>query len=489
MAGGLVAASVPPWGFWPLAFAGVAMLAWRLDGQRPRTRAWIGLVFGLGLFGPTLFWIREFHSVGYVLLLLLEGSFFAATAAIVPADRSRMAAIVALPAAYVLAESARGAVPFGGLPMGGLPLGQVTGPLAPSARLGGAYLLTGLGVAIGAAATAALWRRWRLAAALVAVPVALSALGLASPEGTAGERIDVTIVQGGGARGFRAVDSDPSDVLEAHLLVSENVTGPVDVLLWPENTIDVPSLDGSVESDALSAVAVETAATVVAGVTEDAGDDNFQNVAVAWDPEGRIVDRYIKVRRVPFGEYVPLRELLERIVDLSVLPRDAVSGDGAGVLQTPAGDFGVAISYEVFFSERGRSAARSGGQALLVPTNAASFTTSQVPTQEVAAARLRAWETGRWVLMSAPTGYGAVIDPDGRVLGRTTLSQPELLRGTAELRSGRTVYVALGDLPVVLVSVALVAFAWWRALSRAPAGSSWRPRRADARSVSASASA
>ena len=482
-AGLLVALSVPPWGYWPLAFPGIAVLALALDGQRARRRALLGLLFGFGLFGPTLFWISEFHAVGYVLLLLLEGGFFAGAMALVPADRSRVAGLVALPAAYVVAEWLRGVIPFGGLPMGGLPLGQVTGPLVPSARIGGAYLLTGLAVAVGAALAAASWRRWRTAGALVAVPVVVAALGLVSPDGTPGERLDVTVVQGGGPRGFRAVDSDPADVLLAHLEVSEGIRRPVDVVLWPENAIDVPALDGSVESESLAAIAVDTGATVVAGVTEDAGIDNFQNVAVVWAPDGRVVDRYIKARRVPFGEYVPLRGLLERLVDLSVLPRDAVAGDGTGILRTPAGDFGVAISYEVFFGERGRAAALAGGGVLLVPTNAASFTTSQVPTQEVAAAQLRAWETARDVVMSAPTGYGGFIDHEGRLLGRTTLSRAELLRGEAQVRTGRTWYVTLGDLPVV--ALALVALG----LSRAAAGSSWRPRRGGAPTASASAPA
>jgi apolipoprotein N-acyltransferase len=169
---------------------------------------------------------------------------------------------------------------------------------------------------------------------------------------------------------------------------------------------------------------------------------------------------------VPFGEYVPLRAGLQRVVDLSVLPRDAVAGQGPGILHTPAGDFGVAISYEVFFGERGRAGAASGGDLLLVPTNAASFTSSQVPTQEVAAARLRAWETGRWVLMSAPTGYGAGIDHEGRVLDRTTLSRAEVLDGQARLRTGRTIYVALGDAPVLLVAAVILAGASWWATRR-----------------------
>jgi apolipoprotein N-acyltransferase len=296
---------------------------------------------------------------------------------------------------------------------------------------------------------------------LAGATIAMAIAGVVAPAGEiTGDPLDFALVQGGGPRGFRAVDSDPRDVLEAHLRVSEDLEGPLDLVLWPENTIDVPAIDDSTEAAALAAIAERLDATVIAGVTEDAGRDNFQNVAVAWSPDGEIVDRYIKVNRVPFGEYVPLRGFLERLVDLSVLPRDAVAGVGAGVLRTPAGDFGVAISYEVFFGERGRSAANAGGQLLLVPTNAASFTTSQVPTQEIAAAQLRAWETGRWVIMSAPTGYGGVIDHEGRVLARTTLGEPELIEGTARLRTGRTVYAALGDLPVVALALLAMGGYW-----------------------------
>jgi apolipoprotein N-acyltransferase len=452
VAGLVVAFSVPPWGFWPLAFPGVALLAWRLASlDRPRTRALAGLVFGVGLFGPTLYWISEFHDIGYVLLLLLEGSFFAAAGALTKR-------VELLPATYVLAEWLRGVIPFGGLPMGGLPLGQVTGPLAPAARLGGAYLVTGAAVAVGVALFLATRRAWRPAAALVGVAAVVTAAGIVAPAGHPhGDPLDVAIVQGGGRRGFRAIDTDPADVLRAHLRVSERLQPGPDLVLWPENTIDVATIDGSPEADALAAVAQRLDATVIAGVTQDAGVDNFENVAVAWSPEGRIVDRYVKAHRVPFGEYVPLRGFLERLVDLSVLPRDAVAGHSPGFLHTPAGDVGVAISYEVFFGERGRAAANAGGELLLVPTNAASFTTSQVPTQEIASAQLRAWETGRWVLMSAPTGYGAIIDHEGRVHARTTLSRAQILEGVAERRSGRTVYVVLGDGPVVLVAALAVA--------------------------------
>ena len=135
---------------------------------------------------------------------------------------------------------------------------------------------------------------------------------------------------------------------------------------------------------------------------EDVGGRRFRNAAVAWAPDGTRTARYDKAHRVPFGEYVPWRELVGRLADLSAVPRDAVAGHGPGRLDTPVGRLGVVVSYEVFFPARARAAIRSGGSVLLVPTNASSYRTRQVPAQEVAAARLRALETGRAVVQAAP---------------------------------------------------------------------------------------
>ena len=163
--------------------------------------------------------------------------------------------------------------------------------------------------------------------------------------------------------------------------------------------------------------------------------------------------RYDKVHRVPFGEYVPGRSLVQHIANLDLVPRDAIAGRGPGLLVTPAGRLGVVISYEVFFEDRARAAIRAGGQVLLVPTNASSYSTSQVPTQEIAAAQLRAWETGRDTVQSAPTGYGALIDHNGRVLARTTLGAQQVIVGRVEQRSGRTVFLRVGDIPLLLLCV------------------------------------
>src|SRR5581483_1222646 len=179
----------------------------------------------------------------------------------------------------------------------------------------------------------------------------------------------------------------------------------------------------------------------------------------AWDPDGTITARYDKVHRVPYGEYIPFRGLVKHLANLDAVPRDAVAGHGPGVLNTAAGRLGVAISYEVFFSDRARIAVRHGAEVMLVPTNASSFSTGQVPAQELAAARLRARETGRWVIQSAPTGYSAVVTPDGKVLEHSDLGAQDVIQRTVERRAGQTPATRLGDGLPALIALAVAALA------------------------------
>ena len=126
----------------------------------------------------------------------------------------------------------------------------------------------------------------------------------------------------------------------------------------------------------------------------------------------------------------------------------------------------MVISWEVFFPDRARDAIAHGGEVLLNPTNGSSFTGTQVQGQQVNSSRLRAIETGRWVLQAAPTGFTAIVSPAGEVLQRTGISEQAVLQGVIERRTGTTWSVALGDwLAVGLASLALAA-GWWYELRR-----------------------
>jgi apolipoprotein N-acyltransferase len=469
----LLAASLPPWpgssGLWPLGVLGAALLFWSLDGLSPWRRVACGMAAGVGLYVPGLWWMRDFSAPGYVVATVLEAAILAAGMALVQAaGRWRMAAF---PAALVLVEQVRGTWPFGGLPISGIDLGQVGGPLAPAARIGGRLLLVALVGVGGVAVVALVRRRWRVAGAGAALVVGVALLGVVAPDGTFDRRLTVAVVQGGGPRGMRAVDSDPAPVFQRHLDATAGVQLPVDLVLWPEDVVDVESeVAATPEGARLSALARSLGATLVAGVVQDEPDRRFRNSAVPWGPDGSMLQRYDKVHRVPFGEYIPARGFFERLADVSDVPRDATVGRGPAVLDTPAGKLGVVISYEVFYADRARSAVRAGGRVVLVPTNASSYRDSQIPTQEVVVARLRAIETGRWVVQAAPTGYSAIIDHRGVVRSRGGLGGAEVLQGGVDLRTGRTLFVLLGPAPWVVAAVLVLLLATLRTRP------SWRRR-------------
>jgi apolipoprotein N-acyltransferase len=460
LAGLLLAASVPPWGWWPLAFVGIALLD-RLVADQPAIvrfrRTWLVCAFWLY---PAMLWMFDLTPPGYVIAGGAYAAYFGVAVAACPPGRARW---LALPGAFVLAELARWSFPFGGVPLATLPQSQADGPLLALARVGSSLLLVAVVVIIGIALSAAWQRAWRPVGVAAAIVVGLAGLAVLAPRGEAFDRLDVAIVQGGGPQNTRASDTDEREVFEKHLAASELVETPVDVVLWPENVVNVEgALDENIEFDELSTLARQLDTTLIVGAVEGVTDTEFLNAAIAFGPDGEVVDRYDKVRTVPFGEFVPFRSLLEAVAGGAGLPeRDARAGSGPGILETDEGTFGTLISWEVFFENRGRSAARAGSTLQLNPTNGASYWLTQVQTQQIASSRLRAVESGRWVLQAAPTGFSAILTPEGEVVERTAISEQAVLQGTVELRDGDTWATLVGIWPVFVLSLLSYPAAWW----------------------------
>jgi apolipoprotein N-acyltransferase len=501
VSGVAVALSLPPWGWWPLAFVGAAVLYWRLAGLRLRTRLLAGWLAGLGCYVPGLFWARAFNWYGAAVLMAAEALSTAVAAGLVPPVRGRLPAFAG---AFTLLEAVRMTWPFGGLPIGGVFLGQAGGPLLGTARLGGPLLLTavvwlggaGLGElalrltaghstavhpagtpqagdrAVHRAGSRSLARPGVIAgtaggvvAVLLVVAVGIAG-ALAADGGVPVRRISVAAVQGGGRRGFSQQEVSSATVYAAQLAATYRMEqrdgGRMpQLVLWPEDVISLAGpLTGTPQAATMAGLARQLRTTVVAGVTETVSSTAFRNLVVAWGPSGRVIGTFEKVHRVPFGEYIPYRSFFAHFANLSAVPLDAVPGHGTGLLRTPAGSLGVMVSYEVFYAERGRSSVRAGAELLVVPTNTSSYATSQVPAQEVAADRVQAVEEGRDLVQAAPTGFSTVVDDRGDVLQRTDLGRRQVLLVTVGLRTGRTVYERTGDWPV-LVLAGLAVLAGW----------------------------
>jgi apolipoprotein N-acyltransferase len=468
VAGLLLAASTPPWGWWPLGMLGMAVFDRVLADAPWRSRLARGAVTGIVLFVPTILWITQLTFPGYVVAVLILGAFIGVFAALVPPGRGRRPALVG---AWVLCESLRSAWPFGGIPLSLLAVGQVGGPLAGLARVGGVLLLGGATVAIGVGISAAAERRWQPAAIAIVGVLAVLAVadGLAPRGADTGRTVNIAFVQGGGEQGTRAIDSDPEVVFERHLDASEKyVPAGMDLVLWPENVVDsYRNIQNSTDGDELLALARRLDAPVLVGTVEGVNKIHFRNSQQVVLPDGTWGDRYVKVQRVPFGEWVPFRSLIEKVAPNTLAPRDATISHQSGLLHTPKAPVATVISWEVFFGHRARSAVRAGGELLYNPTNGSTYTGTFVQTQQIASSRLRAIETGRWEVQVAPTGFSAYVSPNGVVHQRTgTREQSVQVRRDVPLRDGWTWYVRWGDLPPRAAAVLLLAAGWALALRR-----------------------
>ena len=479
-AGVLVALSTPPWGFWPLAFIGVALFEWtlrRTDGLRDRFIA--GAAFGVGWMYLGLVWMWFLTVPGFLIAAGLFASLHAA-AAVFPGGP------IGRPAAHTLAEIVRISVPFGGVPLASLGISQAGGPLLGLARIGGVVLLTwavfqfgsvlASAVDIARGAEAIRLRRPEVPA-VAAVAAAVLIAGVAPAGVETGTSLTVAAVQGGGEQGTSALDVPSRLVTERHLEATATIepSPDLDLVVWPENGIDVnrEPFAGSAAADAVAAQAARLGVPFAVGVTVDSEfaaypePGSFVNAQVVVTADGTVTNGYEKVHIVPFGEYLPLRGVLAAIgAPIEQIPKDAIRGRDPARITLPDGtEIGVMISYEVFFGDRGRAAA--DGSILLNPTNGASYTWTIVQSQQIASSKLRATETGRWVVQVAPTGFSAFVSPTGEVFQRTDVGERRVITMDLPLRTGTTWYTTIGDRPWYLAVIAVFGVAVWR--SRRPA--------------------
>lgn len=456
LAGLCVAFSMPPWGWWPLALVGVALYAGPLVGRKtsPRQALRAGTMFGLGWFAPALAWMWFLTVPGYLIVIalfaILHGvAAMAATSFTVAYSRRRA---LALATTHTLAEAIRLSVPFGGIPLASIGISQADSPLARLAPIGGVLLITFMVFRISVG-----WGRIR---AIALTLVLIMTMSVFDNSHATGQSLRIALIQGGGPQGTRAVNTDFREVFDRHLELTRRLTpNQVDVVVWPENVVNVTKLSHSEEFTLLQEQARRLNIPLVVGVTEDVGPGTFTNAQIVVMPDGSVADRYDKVQRVPFGEYMPFRSLLAALgAPTELVPNDAIAGTGPALLTVNDTKFAVAISWEVFFGRRVNDGVSHDGEIVINPTNGASYTWSILQTQQIASSQLRAREQGRWVAQVAPTGLSAFVDPHGTVHQRTSVSEAAIVSGELAIRHGRTLYGVVGDGAVTAVFVLMLGW-------------------------------
>ncbi len=242
-------------------------------------------------------------------------------------------------------------------------------------------------------------------------------------------------------------------------------TPPSGVVLWPETASWFASNDPETLI-AMSLLAHAAHAPLIVGM-EGFDSTGVYNSALFVRADGSVAGRYDKIHLVPFGEYVPYRNLFFFAHQLTHQLQDLQRGTRRIVFHTDGHSFGVFICYESIFGDEIRDFARNGASVLVNLSDDGWYGDTSAPWQHLDMTRMRAIENHRWLLLDTNSGVTTAIDPRGRV----TLSAPRHTLATLVARYGYesnlTFYTRHGDLFAYLCSL-IVLLALAIALFRKP---------------------
>jgi apolipoprotein N-acyltransferase len=235
-------------------------------------------------------------------------------------------------------------------------------------------------------------------------------------------------------------------------------TPPPGLILWPEVASWFRSNNPQTQS-LLAAIATTNHAPVVAGMV-GVDPSGIYNSAVFVQPDGTTAGRYDKIHLVPFGEYVPFRNLFFFAHHLTNQVGDFNRGAQRKVFTaaTP-GDptYGIFICYESVFADEIRHFALNGAQVLVNISDDGWYGDTSAPWQHLNMARMRAIENRRWLLRDTNNGVTTVIDPYGRVTQSAPRHTVTTLVARYGTRSDLTFYTRHGDLFAYLCCLAVLA--------------------------------
>ncbi|MFP5298260.1 MAG: apolipoprotein N-acyltransferase [Actinomycetota bacterium] len=451
--GGLLSFAFPETDLWFLAWIALAPLLAVLQGAGWARGARLGFLFGVGYFGLLLHWVSIIGYLGYFVLILLQAGFSAVFGALWGRCSSRgrgVAYRLLAPAALWVAivEFLRANFPLRGFPWGQLAQSQGgVGWVIPSAGIGGSWLTAFILVIANGAVVMVVDRDTRRDGLRVGSILVAGLLAIALWPGpkTSEESLKVAIVQGNIPRDMEPSYLKDRIIIANHVRATEALSDDVDLVVWPESSVGIdPALDpevGEIVADAARAVG----APMVVGGNMENGDGRYRVMAYLYSADGEIVDRYQKTHLVPFGEYVPARDLLDFIPALEQVPRDAVPGDRITLFDVDGVQIATAISFEGDFGSLVRDRIAAGGRILIVDTNTSTWGESWASAQHLAMSQVRAAENGVPVVHAALTGVSGFIEPNGEVVQRSDLWETRTLVRDVAPAASVTLYARWGD--------------------------------------------
>jgi apolipoprotein N-acyltransferase len=444
-AGAIVAWSFGPNHWWG-AILGFAILLVALDSKPRKTRLKLTVAFALTFFAFHVQWVSVLGNdawFGLVVLCTLPWLLFA----LLPIDSKSKWFYLQPAALVILLEAIRASWPWGGFPWGLLAYSQLDGPLVKLSTLGGQAMVSGV-VVICAAALIKLAKQRSFTAVLTVAIFILTARSVDIM--TSSEAVTLSAIQGNVPRVGNELSVQRAAVLNNHIKTTELLltdiasgkTASPDLIVWPESGTDIDPLAPGIAADEINALAKLSDIPMLIGATtwngSDAQSTGPTNSGILWTQSGP-GQIYSKNHLVPFGEYVPFRDILANLITrFDQIPNDFVPGEGPGVFNIANKQIGDVICFEVAYANHIYATVSAGAQVMVVQTNNATYGNTSQPEQQFAITRFRAIETQRAFLVASTSGISGLIQNDGSVSQRTNQFEAAIVTGTAPLIDDQT---------------------------------------------------
>ena len=457
VSGAVLALAMPKPGIWLTSWVGLVPLFIAIRGARPGRAAAAGMIAGLVYYGIILQYVGLFGYLPFVLLVVYQAVYFAVFAVLclrLSPARIGLWGYAAIPAAWVVVQYVRtlgmyaftwGA--FSHTQANNLvvaQIGSITGPWGID------FLVCFVNLALASALASNGERRVKPLVIAASLVVAASLFGVFSMRSVppTERTARVAVIQGNMVNHFHPVPNYLTKAYQTYTRLSVQASkARPDLIVWPETTLPT-DITSPGAADFIGATAKQVHTTVLAGGYDPSDDITVYgsyNALFMFDKLGKQVGAYHKVRLVPFGEFVPLRDQLPFLANYGIRAEDVVAARRHALLDSPIGKIGVSICFESVFPQVARVETRDGAVLLVVVTNDAWLGKTQAGRQHMMMAKLRAIENGRYVLRAASTGISTVIDPCGRTRREIGLYRQGTIAETVACASRVTLYTRLGD--------------------------------------------
>lgn len=478
-----------PFNIWPLAIICPALLLLLLQNTSAKKAFLTSALFGFGFFSTGVSWVYvSLHDYGQAnaalallltfLMILVLLSYTALAGYLLNRyfpHQNLTRYLLAFPSLWVLSEWCRELV-FTGFPWLLLGYSQLNTPLSGLAPLASVF---GVSWAVAATAGGLVFCCSRIAIksgglrlkstfnpcdifyALIFITFLWSAsfvlkkITWTQPDGAP---LSVTLVQGNIAQTLKWTP----DQIEKTLAIYEQLTQPHwknQLIIWPEAAITVLQAQAKDYLQRINHIAVTHHSTLITGIPITENNQTYNGMIALGNGTGAYKKRHL----VPFGEFIPLRFLLDWLDNYVQIPMSDFSRGERYQPLIQANHIPIAafICYEIAYPDEVLDALPEG-KLLIVISDDSWFGKSIAATQHLQIAQMRALEMGRYLLAGTNDGITAIINPQGKISAIAPSSTATVLSGNIQPMSGSTPLIRIGIYPVMGLMFLLLGIAWRR---------------------------